>query len=80
MSLSSQKKKDGTLYSLYCPKEIILEFVFYLSVQCVEYTFRIYVLLDIKKHYFTHFLVCFQNLRKPSMYPEMALRRYLMKR
>ena len=67
---SSQKEKDGILYSFYCPKEIILAFVFYLYVQCFEYTFRIYVLLHIKKHYFIHFLACFQNRRKSSVYPE----------
>ena len=39
---------------MFCPKEI---FVFFLNIQCIEYTFRIYMLLHIKKHYFIHF--CF---------------------
>ena len=58
-SWSSWKKKGYFLYRLFCPKEILLTFVFYLNVECIEYTFRIYILLHIKKHYCIHFLVCF---------------------
>ena len=32
MSWSSQKKKEGILYWLFCPEEIFLPFVFYLNV------------------------------------------------
>ena len=32
-----------------CPKEILSTIVFYLNVQCIEYTFRITILLHIKK-------------------------------
>ena len=28
--------------------------------QCIEYTFRIYILFHIKKHYFIHFLLVFK--------------------
>ena len=28
----------------------------------------------LKKHYFIHFLACFQNRRKASVYPEMTLK------
>ena len=45
---SPRKKKDGTLphftilpYGLLCPRKIFLIFLFYLNVQCTEYTFRI---------------------------------------
>ena len=34
---------------------IFLTFVLYLSVYCIKYAFRIYILLHIKKHYFIHF-------------------------
>ena len=33
--------------------------VFYLNVQCNKYTFRIYILVHIKKHYFIHFCCLF---------------------
>ena len=32
-----------------------LTFVFYLNLYCIEYTFRIYILLHIRKHYFIDF-------------------------
>ena len=60
MSWSSRKKKKAFLYRLFCPKEIFLTFVFHLNVQCTKQTFRIYILLHIKKHYFIHFLLVFK--------------------
>ena len=58
MSWSSQKEKRGhLLYRLFCPKRIFLTFVFYLGVQYIEYTFRIYILSHIKKQYFAHFFL-----------------------
>ena len=48
MSWSLQKKKERILlYRLFFPKETFLTFMFYLNVQCVEYTFRIFILLHI---------------------------------
>ena len=45
---SLRKKKGGhILYRLFCPKEIFLIFVFYLNVECIEYTFGICILLHI---------------------------------
>ena len=41
---------------------------FYLIAWCIEYTFRIYILLPIKKHYFTTFVVCFSSRRKPPVF------------
>ena len=32
----------------------------------IECTFRIYILLHIKKHYFIHILACFKTRRKPQ--------------
>ena len=34
-------------------------FEFYINVERIEYTFRIYILLHAKKHYFIHFIACF---------------------
>ena len=42
------------MYRLFCPKKILLTFVFYLNVWCIEYTFRICILLYTKKNYFIH--------------------------
>ena len=49
MSWSSRKKKRAFLYRLFCPKKIFLIYVFYVNVQCIEYTSRTYILLHIKK-------------------------------
>ena len=43
MSQSLQNREDIFLFHLFCPKAIFLIFVFYLKVQCIEYTFRIYI-------------------------------------
>ena len=52
MSWISRKKKGQFLSRLFCPKEMFLTFAFYLNVQGIEHTFRICILLHIKKHYF----------------------------
>ena len=63
MSWSSAKEKRvHFLYRLFYPKGIFLRFVFYFNVQCIEYTFRIYILLHIKKHYFIYFCCLFLTL------------------
>ena len=50
MSWRSRKKKEGIfLYCLFCPKEIFLTFIFYLNVQCIEYAFKIYIVLHSRK-------------------------------
>ena len=54
MSWSSRKKKECIFETLF-----FLTFVFYLNVQCIEYTFRICIFLQIKKHYFIHFCSLF---------------------
>ena len=65
MSWSSRKKQEGYfLYRLFCPKGISLRFVLYLNVQCIEYAFRIYIRLHIKKHYFIHFCCLFSESSK----------------
>ena len=51
-------------FFFFCPKGIFLTFVFYLNVECIEYTFRIYILLHIKKHYFKHFCYLFLKSSK----------------
>ena len=71
MSWSLQKKKiRHFLYCLFCPKEIIFNIYVLLNVQCIEYTFRIYILLHIKKHCFIHFFACF--LKMSSVYPSVG--------
>ena len=66
---SQKKKKKGIFCTLFCRKEFFLTNVFYLNVQCIKYTFRIYIHLHIKKHYVIHFFVYFQNRRKSSVHP-----------
>ena len=51
-------------FFFFCPKGIFLTFVFYLNVECIEYTFRIYILSHIKKHYFKHFCYLFLKSSK----------------
>ena len=48
------------LYRLFCPKKTFLTFVFYLNVQCIEYTFRIYTHLYIKNITSCTFLLVFK--------------------
>ena len=57
--VARERKTRAFLYHLFCPKKILLTFVFYLNVRCIECTFRIYILLHIKKHFFIHFFACF---------------------
>ena len=64
MSWSSQKKRGHFLYRLFSPKKTFLTFVFYLNVYYIEYAFRIFILLYIKKHYFIHFFCLFWKSRK----------------
>ena len=60
MSLSSQKKIESIFRTVYFnQRKFFQKFVFYLNVQCIECTFRIYILLRIKKHYFIHFCCLF---------------------
>ena len=67
MSWSSRKKKGGgLLYRFFCPKEIFLTFVFYLNAYCIEYTFRIYIILYISKNITSYtFLLVLKIRRKP---------------
>ena len=48
MIWNSQKKKEGIYVPFILSEGIFLTFVFNLNVQCIEYTFRIYILLHIK--------------------------------
>ena len=56
--VGARERKKGAFfitYVLFCRKGIFLAFVFYLNVYCIENTFRIYILLHVRKHYFIHF-------------------------
>ena len=35
----AKEKGEHFLYRLFCPKEIFLTFVFYLSIKCIEYKY-----------------------------------------
>ena len=48
MELAKVKRVDF-LYRIFFLKEAFLTFVIYLNVSCIEHTFRIYILLHIKK-------------------------------
>ena len=64
MSWSSPTKKKAFFVPFILSKGNFLRFVFYLSVQCIEYTFRIYILLHLKKYYFIHFCCLFPKKTK----------------
>ena len=51
-TLTSKKKEGIFCAACFIRREFFLRFVFYLNVQSIEYTFRIYILLRIKKHFF----------------------------
>ena len=56
MSWSLREKKEDIVCNAYFVRRtFFLRFVFYLNVECIEYVFRIYILLHIKKYYFIHF-------------------------
>ena len=59
MSWSQRKKKEGIFCTVY-----LVTFVFYLNVQCIEYTFRKYILLHIQKYYLIHFCCLFLKSSK----------------
>ena len=59
MSWSSRKKKEVIFCTFYFVNTYVL-FVFYLNVQCIEYTSRICILLHLKKHYLYTFLIDFK--------------------
>ena len=64
--LELAKEKQDIFYIVYfVRRNFFLTFVFYLKVHCIEYTFRIYILLHIHKHYFIHFFVfkIFESLK-----------------
>ena len=65
MSWSLRKKKEDifcTVFFFPPRRKCFLTFVFYLNVLYVEYAFRIYIPLHIKKHYFIHFCCLFLKL------------------
>ena len=56
------KRKDGIFCTVYFVQRNI-------SVYCIEYTFRIHILLHIKKHYFIHICCLFlKSLKAFNVY------------
>ena len=58
--------KSKTVMS-WCSGKKIRKFVFYLIVLCIEYTFRIYILLHIKEHYFIPFCLFLKSSKTFSV-------------
>ena len=54
----AKEKRGYFLNRLFWTKEFFLTYLFYLSVLCIKQTFKIYIPLHIKKHYFIHFFAC----------------------
>ena len=59
LSWTSQKKKEGIFCTVYFV-QVNFYFHFFLNVYCIEYAFRICILLHIKNHYFIRFLHVFK--------------------
>ena len=60
---NSRKNKESFFVSLVLSERIFFNIC--VSPQCcIEYTFRIYILLHIKKHYFIHFYCLFLKSSK----------------
>ena len=51
------KEKRGHFCTVYFVQSNFLIFLFYRNVYCIEYTFRIYILLHVKEHNFMHFFM-----------------------
>ena len=66
MNWSLRKKKEAIFVPFILSEVIFLIFVFYLNVQCIEYTFRTYLLLHVKKPYFVHFCCLLLKSSKAS--------------
>ena len=69
LKLFAKEKRGPSLYHLFCPKELFFYtcvsfFYLYLNVWCIEYFFRMYILLHIKKYYFIHLCCLFLNSSK----------------
>ena len=54
-----KRKKKVFLVLFILSEKVFLTFVFYINVYCIEHTFRIYILVHVKKYYFRHFFACF---------------------
>ena len=63
----AKEKREHFLYRLFCRKIIFSTLVFYLSLHCIEYTFRKNILLHIKNITSCIFAACFQNSRTLSV-------------
>ena len=50
-----EKKKNVFFVPFILSKGNAFNIVFFLNIEFIEYAFRIYMLLDFKKHYFIHF-------------------------
>ena len=64
MSWSSQKKIEDFFVSLVWSEGTFLKICVLFQCICIEYTFRIYILLQIKKRYFIHFCCLFLKSSK----------------
>ena len=66
--LGLRKKRENIfLYILFCPKEIILTFVFYFNLQLIESTIRIYIFYIPKNITFTLLLLVLKIVESLSV-------------
>ena len=56
--LGTRERKNEAFCTIYFVQRKFLTFEFYLNVQCIEYTFGIYIFLHMNKNYFIHFSAC----------------------
>ena len=58
---SCERKVSAFFVTFILSEGIFLTFAFYLSICCIEWAFRIYINLYIKKHYFIHYCCLFSE-------------------
>ena len=68
MSWSSRKKEEGFFCTVYFVQRWFFLYLCFISMYNVLGTLsiKIYILLDIKKHYFMHFLLVFKIVESPQ--------------
>ena len=60
----AKEKRRNFFVAVVFPKDIFWKDKICVLSQCIEYTFRINIVLYIKKHYFIHFCCLFLKLSK----------------
>ena len=58
--VEARERKEVLFVPFILSEGNLFNIAIYLSVYCIKYTFRIYILLHIKSYYFIHFLSVFK--------------------